>query len=110
MELWIRSQDGKRLTKVEDIYMVEDENNFTSYIGNSMVGHLGEYKKVGRALEVLDEIQELLNPKSILKFNFLLKKEEIEIIKQATENKYVICSNDQDIKLPNSIVYEMPKE
>lgn len=60
MELWVRSQDRKRLIKVEDVYMVEDENNFTSYIGNTNVGHLGEYKKVGRALEVLDEIQDLL--------------------------------------------------
>ncbi len=27
MGLWIRSQDRKRLTKVEDIYVTEDENN-----------------------------------------------------------------------------------
>lgn len=70
MKLWIRSQDRKRLTKVEDIYMVEDKDNFTSYIGNNIVGHLGEYKKVGRALEVLDEIQKLLDtfePKNMAK-------------------------------------------
>lgn len=63
MDLWIRSQDRKRLTKAEDIYMVEDKDNFTSYIGNNIVGHLGEYKKVGRALEILDEIQLYLKPK-----------------------------------------------
>lgn len=61
MEFWIRSQDKKRLVKVEDVYMVEDKDNFTSYIGNTNVGHLGEYKKVGRALEVLDEIQKKIN-------------------------------------------------
>lgn len=60
MNLWIRSQDRKRLTKVGDIYIAEDENNSVVHIGNTMIGHLGEYKNVDRALEVLDEIQDLL--------------------------------------------------
>lgn len=67
MELWIRSQDRKRLTKIEDVYMVEDDykkDNILSfpkyYIGNTLVGHLGIYKTKERALEVLDEIQRLI--------------------------------------------------
>lgn len=65
MELWIRSQDKKRLTKIEGVYMIEDEDgkdNILSfpkyYIGNTLVGHLGVYKTRERALEVLDEIQD----------------------------------------------------
>ena len=57
MELWIRSQDKNRLTKVDDLYIVHDDNNFCDYIGNNMVGHLAKYTKQGRALEILDEIQ-----------------------------------------------------
>ena len=60
MELWIRSQDKNRLTKVDDLYIVHDDNNFCDYIGNNMVGHLAKYTKQGRALEVLDEIQNVL--------------------------------------------------
>ena len=95
MELWIRSQDRKRLTKVEDIYMVEDENNFTSYIGNNIVGHLGEYKKVGRALEVLDEIQKLLTPN--FKVNGLYQEMDLMIKAYLTHTQY-------------GVIYEMPKE
>ena len=98
MDLWIRSQDRKRLTKVEDIYMVEDKNNFTSYIGNNMVGHLGEYKKVGRALEVLDEIQDILRGKYAVSLNF----------KDAFSSNFTA---EQAQKLLEQLaVYEMPEE
>ena len=95
MELWIRSQDRKRLTKVEDIYMVEDENNFTSYIGNNIVGHLGEYKKVGRALEVLDEIQKLLTPN--FKVNGSYQEMDLTVKAYLLNTQY-------------GVIYEMPKE
>lgn len=38
MDLWIRSQDRKSLTKVKDIYVAEDEDNSVTYIGNTMIG------------------------------------------------------------------------
>lgn len=111
MELWIRSQDKKRLTKVEDIYMVEDKDNFTSYIGNNIVGHLGEYKKVGRALEVLDEIQKILNPKGILKFNSLIRKDDIKKIEEYYRDAYKVFDNSvEQVQQPDTYVYEMPEE
>ena len=107
MDLWIRSQNKGTLLKV---YILGNTDGvITNYFENGNCV-LGTYKSSKRALEVLDEIQKLLNPKSMLKFNCLLGKNDIEKIKQATENKYVICDNNQDIKLPNSIVYEMPEE
>ena len=60
MELWIRSQDKNILTRVDDLYIVHDDNNFCDYIGNNMVGHLAKYTKQGRALEVLNRIQEVV--------------------------------------------------
>ena len=60
MELWIRSQDKNRLTRVDALYIVRDDNNFCDYIGNNMVGHLAKYTKQERALEVLNKISKLV--------------------------------------------------
>lgn len=107
MELWIRSQDRKRLTKVEDIYMIEDEKNFTSYIGNNIVGHLGEYKKVGRALEVLDEIQNILKPKYILDTSSIKPDGDFY-----EENGLILqkCNANARIEKLSTFVYQMPDE
>ena len=56
MELWIRSQDKKRLVKAEHIYYCKDE--FTNCIFITGAYDLGVYKTEERALEILDEIQE----------------------------------------------------
>ena len=65
MELWIRSQDKKRLVKAEHIYYCEDEftnNELKHYICITGAYDLGVYKSKERALEVLDEIhQRLIN-------------------------------------------------
>ena len=61
MNLWIRSQDKMKLVNncnlyisdaIKDEYVIEDLNN--KYL------KLGTYKTKSRALEVLDEIQQLL--------------------------------------------------
>ena len=65
MELWIRSQDKKTLTKINDIRLKEfnlDEivaNYKTTSLGSNEYEKLGTYKTKERALEVLDEIQDL---------------------------------------------------
>lgn len=88
MDLWIRNQDKTRLTMVNDLYLVHDENNACDYIGSNMVGHLAKYTTPGRALEVLDEIQEA-----------------------QLENYHYRCpSNVKVSNNENTIVYEMPKE
>ena len=99
MELWIRSQDKNRLTKVDDLYIVHDDNNFCDYIGNNMVGHLAKYTKQGRALEVLDEIEEricLLNIMSLVNDTNLL----ISLKKVIGEDKI------KGLSYP----YQMPKD
>ena len=67
MDLWIRSQDRKRLVKVFDIYIGgtygnEIKANYAGYYSGCSYTNLGEYKTEERALEVLDEIQKLLIP------------------------------------------------
>ena len=66
MELWIRNQDKTALTSVDNICAIE---NRIVFIPNRVNGRatLGKYKTEKRALEVLDEIQNLLQPKVFIK-------------------------------------------
>lgn len=62
MELWVRSQDRKRLIKVSYLELEKDDYGFyilgreDKFSGN----RLATYKTKERALEVLNEIQEHL--------------------------------------------------
>lgn len=60
MELWIRSQDKEVLTRVVDIWKDADKNEIWSKSSFAIKNCLGIYKTKERALEVLDEIQDLL--------------------------------------------------
>ena len=60
MELWIRSQDKEVLTRVVDIWKDADKNEIWSKSSFATKNCLGIYKTKERALEVLDEIQDLL--------------------------------------------------
>lgn len=58
MELWIRSQDRMTLCKCNNIY-IDDEWVSPYYIKDDTLT-LGKYSTKERALEVLDEIQDLM--------------------------------------------------
>lgn len=64
MELWIRSQDKKSLTKVLninlDIPLSSGEVGIKGYFDNRRFEMLGYYKNEERALEVLEAIQKIL--------------------------------------------------
>lgn len=85
MNLWIRSQDREKIVNCNDIVV-----NGSSIIGyfdkDTEYEDLGTYKSKERALEVLDEIQELLESVHITDIS---KKEGI---------------------VGANIFYEMPKE
>ena len=59
MELWIRSQDKMLLSRAVDIRIVIEQEG-ASIIDDTTTYILGMYKSEKRALEVLDEIQELM--------------------------------------------------
>ena len=73
MELWVRSQDRESLVKVDNLYV--SVGNYICYyvekgkeIPNTYYrpsGELGRYKTKERALEVLDEIQDLLETREV---------------------------------------------
>lgn len=87
MDLWIRSQDKKKLIKVNEIKIesVIDGNSFIY----SDTTDLGTYETKERALEVLDEIQNLF---------------KLEIRNETFERSDLLIKARM---LP--VVYEMPK-
>ena len=101
MELWIRSQDKIKLVKVNYIYIMESNGHFTMYgetIDSSPI--IGTYKSKERALEVLDEINDIKFYKYIasLDFNNFIK----------AINKY--NEKEQQELLSKMNTFEMPKE
>ena len=68
MELWIRSQDKMNLVKIRQISLNYSNKkqiiaNYTPELYENSGGYyelLGTYETKGRAIEVLDEIQDLL--------------------------------------------------
>ena len=95
MELWIRSQDRKKLMKVDEVKIetVKDGNTFIY----SHATDLGTYETKERALEVLEEIQNILRGKYAMSFDYKVslngfKKEEVQLM------------------LEQMAVYEMPLE
>lgn len=115
MDLWIRSQDKESLTKVSNVkYTYKEGNLYTDVRGKHYIGTyydnlkiLGEYKSKERALEVLDEIQDILKPKYILDASSIKPDgnfyEEDGMIFQ----KY---NANAEIKELSTFVYQMPEE
>lgn len=93
MDLWIRSQDRKRLVPSPNLYVVYSEESQCAYIGDTLVGHIAKYATEERALEVLDDIQNKVcgNVGMLLATNSGIKPTNI--------NGFSYCG-----------VYEMPKE
>jgi hypothetical protein len=104
MELWIRSQDKCRLVPNPNLYAVFDKDNNIAYIGDKMVGHIGKYKSLERALEVLNEIQSILKP--------IITYTQKEPIKSDLGQGIYQIKQDVDLKIQqlSTYVYEMPKE
>ena len=103
MELWIRTQSKQSLVKVNNISINEQDKN--RYIIDSNDWILGRYKSYERALEVLDEIQNILKPKIFVRAN-----EDNEKILLGRLQKGVTQKVDMEFKELLTYVYEMPKE
>ena len=109
MELWVRSQDKEILVKVNNLSLVFSNKDEDCEIINSFEDHqcweLGTYKTKERALEVLDEIQDILKPKIIVN---TYKVEQAELC----DGTQFIQPMLDDIQIQNatSYVYQMPEE
>lgn len=89
MDLWIRSQNRKQITKFESLICEQNGDRFAVEVLTTGYSFLvGTYKTEERALEVLDEIERLITDLQYM--------------------SYAIPNNDFSGYRPN--VYQMPKE
>ena len=88
MNLWIRSQDKKSLRIVSNINIIHEDDKFfiCNYTGIANI-KLGKYEYEKRALEILDEIQDILISSEYMNIN---------------EGEVMTCGSCK--------IYEMPKE
>lgn len=116
MDLWIRSQDKMNLESVHSInvnHLNKKQiicNYEPDFIGNQGEYYvlLGEYETEERALEVLDEIQNILLPKYLIRFDE--NKQKIADYMN-TGSSYITANCNGDVRNINgTFVYEMPKE
>ena len=63
MELWVRGQNKETLMKIRELVIEQGTEYFSilNYSENDKWSRLGRYKTKERALEVFDEIQDLLD-------------------------------------------------
>ena len=120
MELWIRSQDKKRLIKIDNIKVYEDsKDNYSDIraVFNDYELSLGEYKTKERALEVLDDISSKIKNRYIVKPSAPIISTK-DISNEETRLNY-LYSGEFIMEEPpfeikpinnNIIYYEMPKE
>ena len=104
MELWIRTQNKEKLIKAYCIELNQESNLFwLSNNDGKIYTTIGTYATKERALEVLDEIQNLLQPKIIY-----TQKEPIETFELGVYQ----LKQDVDMKIQeiNRIIYEMPQD
>lgn len=106
MELWIRSQDKEVLTRVVDIWKDADKNEIWSKSSFATKNCLGMYKTKERAIEVLDEIQNILNPKYILDSSSI-RPDDSWVENGIIMQKY---NANTEIKELSTFVYQMPKD
>ena len=105
MELWIRSQDKLLLRKPRQIKIYEGSDGW--FVGETLVIDYGKYKSKERALEVLDEIQNIIKPKYILDNKSIKPNGDIW-----EENGFIYqnYSANATIQELSTYIYEMPKE
>jgi len=112
MELWIRSQDGHKILKANEIYVCKHDNNHV-YANTSIECciELGNYATKQRALEVLDEIQSKFKPKVIIKNLYTMNDENFKKAKEGLNGIQAIDKKTNLEFISNDvIVYEMPQE
>ena len=107
MELWIRSQDKTTLIRSYEIY-ISEYGKGSYVIRAKKTSHiLGVYKTMERALEVLDEIQNILKPTIITTgYECELK----ENIKDKTSFNLDMIPTKTEIQELSNVVYQMPEK
>ena len=116
MDLLIRSQNKMVLTRYTGLRIVVEQEG-ASIIDETNDYILGMYKTIDRALEVLDEIQNLIHQTFICKLNTPITRDDYERLKSGLaceypDKEFMIQPPQYEFEPINStvIIYEMPKE
>ena len=111
MDLWIRSQNKNYLMRAGVLALRDIKGTIISNTVSDTCYIIGEYKTKERALEVLDEIQNVLKPKGFISFNEVPTPEMVEEAKKEFDKNFVVAGAKVDlVKVPETYVYKMPKE
>ena len=115
MNLWIRTQDKKALTKVENIQVLEVHDGrwiLISFNKESEDVTLGVYESVEKALEILDKIQSLIRGGIIIRPKHLVELEDAKHYYELLNNREVsIFGREMDVlNTGTDVVFEMPLE
>ena len=111
MNLWVRNQDKTIFQKVDNL-LISDGNNaegtfniYTNLLPAQNV--LGRYKTKERAIEVLDEIQNILKPKYILDTSSIKPDGDFYEENGVIFQKYNANAKIEEL---STFVYQMPKD
>ena len=105
MNLWVRSQDKENLILIKNPICVYD-NKIIYKESASYIITIAEYKTKERAIEVLDEIQNILKPKIVIKFD-----NKPKYLEDGTINDVLTPREEIDYsKQLSTYVYEMPEK
>ena len=113
--LWVRSQDRMNLVKINQININYQDNKqiIANYVpelyenSNCYYELLGTYPAKERALEILDEIQNILKPKYILDTSSIKSDGDFYV-----ENGVIFQNYNANARIEelSTFVYQMPKE
>ena len=109
MNLWVRNQDKTIFQKVDNLLISDGDNaggTFNIYTNSLLAQNvLGRYKTKERAIEVLDEIQNILKP--VIKYEPIVQEEYNPSYKY---KHFVKVDENIEIKELSTFVYQMPAE
>lgn len=111
MGIWIRSQDKYKniFSTGQIIKPLSGKFHIFDISDNAMFYVLGVYSTEKQALKILNEINDLIKPKMIVKFNTLLSKKDLKKYTEETGN--IALANTQDIKhISTDVFYQMPED
>lgn len=114
MELWIRSQDKSTLKCVKDVYC---NCNNEILVNRNVIDEdycdfdlMGKYETRERALEVIDEIQNLLVPDIKLLSKKINKDQEDDLSDLKTLFSVIQPDGELQIHQLHNVIYQMPQE
>ena len=120
-KIYVRSQDKKHLKKVESIWIssvtVNNPNNYNMYdegrvyytiVTDGVI--VGKYETEARAIEVLDEIFNILNKCNGIILTPLKEKQIRDNSEDIEQKKKFVSSNNELKSFSCDVVYQIPKE